>query len=53
VQTHLRRLKAVDARIGRVYRDLSLVALDLARERGGVDPEALRSLAEILSGSGD
>jgi predicted short-subunit dehydrogenase-like oxidoreductase (DUF2520 family) len=53
VQTHMRRLKAVDARIGRVYRDLSLVALDLARERGGVDPEALRSLAELLSGAGD
>lgn len=53
VQVHLRRLEAVDARIARVYRDLSLVALDLARERGGVDPETLRRLAELLSGAGD
>lgn len=49
VQTHLRRLQAVDPRIARVYRDLSAIALELARERGAADPEALHRLGELLS----
>jgi predicted short-subunit dehydrogenase-like oxidoreductase (DUF2520 family) len=50
VEKHLRRLRAVDPLIARVYRDLSTLALDLARERGAADPDALRRLAEVLSG---
>lgn len=53
VETHLRRLHAVDARIARVYRDLSAIAVELARERGAADPDALRRLAEVLSATGD
>ncbi len=48
VQRHLQRLQRVDERIARVYRDLSAIALDLARERASASPDALRRLAELL-----
>ncbi|MGE5526505.1 MAG: Rossmann-like and DUF2520 domain-containing protein [Rhodospirillaceae bacterium] len=47
VEKHVRGLDAVDPRIGSVYRDLSSIALELARER--LDAEAVLKLAEILS----
>ncbi len=49
VEKHLRRLQAVDPRIARVYRDLSSLAVGLARERGATDPDTLRRLDELLS----
>lgn len=51
VEKHLRRLQAVDAGIARVYRDLSAIAVGLARERGAADPEALRRLDALLAGT--
>lgn len=53
VEKHLRRLDGVDPRIGRAYRDLSAIAVELAREVGGAEAEALRRLAEILAGRPD
>jgi len=49
VERHLRRLGGVDARIVRIYRDLSSLAVELARARGTADSDALSRLAKILS----
>lgn len=48
VQEHLHALNAWDARVAAIYRELGAVALDLARDRGEVDDDALARLAKAL-----
>jgi predicted short-subunit dehydrogenase-like oxidoreductase (DUF2520 family) len=48
VQRHLDALSAWDTRVASIYRDLATVALDLARERGEADRDALDRIAVLL-----
>jgi predicted short-subunit dehydrogenase-like oxidoreductase (DUF2520 family) len=48
VVSHLRALDAWDARIASIYRELGLIALDLARERGEADGAALDRIGALL-----
>jgi predicted short-subunit dehydrogenase-like oxidoreductase (DUF2520 family) len=48
VAKHLHALDAWDTRIGALYRDLGVVALDLARSRGEADPDALSRVEALL-----
>jgi len=48
VARQLAALGAWDGRIAEVYRALAVIALDLARARGGVDPAALAAVAQVL-----
>ena len=52
VKRHLDALGAWDARIAAIYRELGVVALDLAREQGEADEAALRRLAALLEKRG-
>jgi predicted short-subunit dehydrogenase-like oxidoreductase (DUF2520 family) len=48
VASHLYALDAWDARIASIYRELGLIALDLARERGEADGAALDRIGALL-----
>jgi len=48
VALHLDELGKVDPRITRIYRELSLVALELARARRHLDPDVVRQLEQTL-----
>jgi predicted short-subunit dehydrogenase-like oxidoreductase (DUF2520 family) len=48
VASHLRALDAWDVRIASIYRELGLIALDLARERGEADGAALEKIDVLL-----
>jgi predicted short-subunit dehydrogenase-like oxidoreductase (DUF2520 family) len=48
VASHLRALDAWDVRIASIYRELGLIALDLARERGEADGAALENIDVLL-----
>lgn len=52
VAQQVEALETWDARIGAIYRELGAVALDLAREQGGADAEALDRLHDILDAGG-
>lgn len=51
VRRHLEALDAWNERIAAVYRDLGSIAVDLARERGEADGEALRRIEALLGPS--
>jgi predicted short-subunit dehydrogenase-like oxidoreductase (DUF2520 family) len=48
VASHLSALDAWDARVAAIYRELGLIALDLARERGEADGAALDKIRALL-----
>ena len=48
VRGHLKAFDAWDPRVAAIYRDLGAVALDIARRRAEIDPEALRRLEDAL-----
>lgn len=48
VASHLEALDAWDARVAAIYRELGCVALDLARERGEADSDALARIEALL-----
>ncbi len=50
VASHLKAI-AGEALAGKVYRDLSLVAVEMARERGTLAPAELEALENVLSGT--
>lgn len=52
VKRHLGALDAWDARVAAIYRELGLVALDLAREQGEADRVALKRLKRLLTPAG-
>jgi predicted short-subunit dehydrogenase-like oxidoreductase (DUF2520 family) len=49
VARHLQALDAWDATAAQIYRRLGVAAVDLARERGEADAEALRTIEALLS----
>lgn len=49
VESHLASLDGADPGVVRVYRDLSAIAVELARAQGGADPEALERIARLLA----
>lgn len=49
VRGHLEALDGCDARIAAIYRDLGLIALDLARAKGEGDAEALVHIEAVLN----
>jgi predicted short-subunit dehydrogenase-like oxidoreductase (DUF2520 family) len=51
VASHLSALQAWDPRIASIYRELGLIALDLARERGEAESAALRRIDSLLGGA--
>lgn len=53
VASHLKALDAWDPRIASIYRDLGLIALDLARERGEADGGALDRIDALLGAAED
>jgi predicted short-subunit dehydrogenase-like oxidoreductase (DUF2520 family) len=48
VASHLNALEAWDGRVASIYRELGLIALDLARERGEADSGALDRMEALL-----
>jgi predicted short-subunit dehydrogenase-like oxidoreductase (DUF2520 family) len=49
IAKHLRALEAWDPRVASIYRELGLVALELAKERGELDADALRRTEALLN----
>jgi predicted short-subunit dehydrogenase-like oxidoreductase (DUF2520 family) len=49
VANHLRALDAWEPRVGAIYRELGAIALDLARERGEADTDALARVEALLN----
>lgn len=51
VTLHLRELAGVDPRIVTIYRELSLLAAELARARGQLDAAVLEQMTDLLKGA--
>jgi predicted short-subunit dehydrogenase-like oxidoreductase (DUF2520 family) len=53
VASHVIALDSWDARVSSIYRELGLIALDLARERGEADSAVLDKIGALLQSDGD